>query len=271
MSSQRFAPRVTLTQVVILAIVLVFALGLALPATLQFCSAASRLRCVNNLNQLGLASHNYEQHFNRFPPGTVVESAKVPEDRLSFLTSLLPYLAQDTLYKRFDLKQGWESAANQAALSPVPEVYRCPAESRSGTEFAKMAHYVGIAGSGEGAATLPLKSARAGVFGYDRTTRLKDIKDGNSNPLLLLETGRENGPWTAGGPATVRGVDPDEETPIAKDGPFGMAHQFGGFRATANAAMADGSVRMLLPAKVSGAVLAALATIDGGEAPPGDW
>ena len=48
-------------------------------------------------------------------------------------------------------------------------------------------HYVGVAGVGADAATLPLSDPRAGVFGYDRKTSLRDIKDGHSTTMLLTE------------------------------------------------------------------------------------
>jgi hypothetical protein len=65
--------------------------------------------------------------------------------------------------------------------------------------------YIGIAGLGADAPTLAAKHPRSGVFGYDRTTKLDDIIDGTSQTMMLIETTRNHGAWTAGGPSSVRG------------------------------------------------------------------
>lgn len=72
-----------------------------------------------------------------------------------------------------------------------------------------------------------------------------------------------------------RASGPDDESPLAKNGAFGIVHSatranFAGVPARSNAAMADGSVRTLT-AKTSAELLRALATIAGGESVPADW
>ena len=62
-------------------------------------------------------------------------------------------------------------------------------------------HYIGIAGVGRDSPSLPEKHARAGVFGYDRKTRMADITDGAANTMMMAETALAIGPWIAGGPA----------------------------------------------------------------------
>ncbi len=43
--------------------------ALLLPAVQSACKAARRAQCINNLRQIGLASHNYESANGSFPPG----------------------------------------------------------------------------------------------------------------------------------------------------------------------------------------------------------
>jgi prepilin-type processing-associated H-X9-DG protein len=119
--------------------------------------------------------------------------------------------------------------------------------------------YIGIAGLGADAPTLAAKHPRSGVFGYDRTTKLDDIIDGASQTMMLIETTRNHRAWTAGGPSSVRGVDPATQPYIGRDRPFGGYHPGG-----ANVLMADGSVR-IVRAKVSPSVFEAMSTIAGRE------
>ena len=44
------------------------------------------------------------------------------------------------------------------------------------------------------------------MWGYDRRTRPEDVSRGLAETMLLAETALDNGPWTAGGPPTVRGI-----------------------------------------------------------------
>ena len=112
---------------------------------------------------------------------------------------------------------------------------------------------------------MPTSDPRAGIFGYDRSARLTDLKDGAATTLLLAETGVGNGLWTAGGPATVRGLDPASQPYI------GRARQFGGLHSGGvNVAFADGAVRFLKDT-IDPKVFEALSTIAGGEQLPPGW
>lgn len=233
------------------------------------------MQCQNHLKQIALAAHIHSDCHDRFPSGTVRESAPAPDDRLSLFVTLLPYVEASHLAAQVDKKQGWQASANQPVVTLAYRIYRCPSDPRTDPEHANIANYVGVAGAGGDAATLGAKHPRAGVFGYDRETAPKDIEDGKSNTLLFLETVSETGPWAAGGHRTVRGIEANDEAPVASKGAFGIVHggtswNWGRIQVLANAAMVDGSVRRLTP-KISGDVLAALATIAGGEEPPNAW
>ena len=57
---------------------------------------------------------------------------------------------------------------------------------------------------------------------------------------MATETGRDNGPWTAGGPPTVRGVDPADAPYIGPGRAFGGLHPGG-----LNVLFADGSAEFM--------------------------
>ncbi len=94
---------------------------------------------------------------------------------------------------------------------------------------------------------------------------MADITDGAGTTMLLAETTTANGPWTAGGPSTVRGLDPGRPPYIGNRGQFGGAHPGG-----AMVAFADGSVRFLRDS-IDPKVFEAISTIAGGESLPREW
>ena len=57
--------------------------------------------------------------------------------------------------------------------------------------------------------------------------RRADLTAGATQTLLTTETGRDNGPWTAGGSPTVRGLVPSEAPYIGPGRPFGGLHPHG--------------------------------------------
>ena len=83
--------------------------------------------------------------------------------------------------------------------------------------------------------------------------------------MILIETAQGQAPWSAGGPSSVRGVDPAARPYLGPGRPFGGYHPGG-----ANAAMADGSVRFVRDS-VDPRAFEALSTIAGGEAVPPGW
>jgi prepilin-type processing-associated H-X9-DG protein len=121
-------------------------------------------------------------------------------------------------------------------------------------------HYLGVAGIGPDAIHLPLDDPKAGVFGNERRVNEKDVKDGLATTLIVMETATDNGPWTAGGNPTVRGLDPYRSPYLGDHGQFSSRHR----PRVTNALFADGSVRSLSDA-INPQVLEALATIAGGE------
>jgi hypothetical protein len=249
--------------------------------------AAARSQCANNLKQLALGLHTYATAYplgpsNRetgpqLPAGTVFNTDLPPERRLSWVVEVLPFLEEDTLARRLDRKAPWDAAGNLPVTQAPLRFMWCPDWNReAGATPDYLTTYIGIAGLGPDAATLPAGDRNAGVFGYERRTALVDIKDGTANTLLILESAQNNGPWAQGGSATVRGLDPSTRPYLGNGRPFGGTHfsentlfshgkSFG-----CQAALADGSVRSFHEA-VGAETLEAAATIAGGEKRGSDW
>jgi hypothetical protein len=249
--------------------------------------AAARSQCANNLKQIALGLHNYADTYTpgqrangqtqKLPAGTVANPALPPERRLSWFVEVLPFVEQATLYQRLDPRKGWDDPSNELAVRTPLKMLRCPDWVREAEPVPPYwTAYLGVAGLGVDAATLPAGDRNAGVFGYDRRTSLAAIKDGTSNTLLVLESARDNGAWARGGPSTVRGLTPEVQPYLGTGRPFGGTHFaensiFGrGKSLGCNAALTDGSVRFFTES-ISPHVLEALATIAGGEKVGADW
>ena len=127
-------------------------------------------------------------------------------------------------------------------------------------------HYVGIAGVGHDAPLLPVGDPRIGFFGFDRLITFRDIADGSSNTIVIVETLRDVGPWIAGGYTTTRGL---ERPPyLGEDLDFDTAHRSSGFWSgwETNAAFLDGSARSFSENQaINPKTWKALVTIAGGE------
>jgi prepilin-type processing-associated H-X9-DG protein len=205
--------------------------------------------CTNNLRQIGTAIQVYSNHnVKTFPPGTVPNPALPPEQRLSWQASIVPYVAEGTpAHKKWEklagaiaAKEAWDAPAN-VSLHQNVALYLCPVFAHElAPDQVGLTSYIGIAGLGREAARLPLEDLKAGFFGYDRLLHPPDITASLAATMTAIETAQDNGPWPAGGTATVRGVEMDRDRYIGKGADFGGLHREG-----ANVLRADGSVHVV--------------------------
>jgi hypothetical protein len=223
---------------------------------------AERARCRNNLAQVGGALQSYHVLNNSFPCGTMPNDQLAPEDRLSWIAAIGSYAAGRSPMPRLDKTKAWSDAENHSIVVESFPWLLCPANQNTAeTGMPGLTHYVGIAGIGQKAATLPVGSPHIGVFGYNRSTSRDDIKAALNATMMVVETGSDNGPWAAGGRATVRGLDPSRLPYLGRSGQFSAMHS------TTNSLFADGSVRSLA-SSMDPRVFEAMATIVHGEDVP---
>ncbi len=207
--------------------------ALLLPAVQAAREAARRTQAANNLKQIGLACHNYHAAYNKWPENIVDDDG---EPLLSWRVQILPFIEQQALYEQFRLDEPWDSEHNLKLSETVLAVFTDP------SAITLPGYTVFQACIGEGLAFHP-----------DGDNAIRDMTDGTSNTIMVVETDASNAvPWAA--PDDVE-IDLDGDPRSI----MGHAHAGG-----CQVLFGDGSVRFISHA-VDKDLFKALLTRSGGE------
>jgi prepilin-type N-terminal cleavage/methylation domain-containing protein/prepilin-type processing-associated H-X9-DG protein len=198
----------TLIELLVVIAIIAILIGLLLPAVQKIRTAAERMRCVNNLKQIGLALHSYHDQKGSLPPAIAEPGAPayapVQYQYISWMTRILPFVEQQAAYKAMqddfatdaggNYKNGGDPFAGSHLLNPKPygmlgmvmNIYKCPSDAREylsaatdGLSAVAFTAYLGNNGTNV--------RALDGVLYWNSHVAFTDVTDGTSNTLMVGE------------------------------------------------------------------------------------
>ncbi len=195
----------TLIELLVVIAIIAILIGLLLPAVQKVREAASRMKCSNNLKQLGLGLHTYHDQAGKFPTlnegngGDRNTSPYGNENRNSGLMNILPNLEQTASYNVLSQPGTFGGNAirafgpirDTAAYTPYTtkfSVFVCPSNPPAAPIWGTSAWGARSYACSVGDTIVGIDSNATNRGMFARTgVRIADVTDGTSNTVQMAE------------------------------------------------------------------------------------
>jgi len=158
----------TLIELLVVVAIIAVLMALLLPAVQKVREAANRIRCGNNMGQVALAVHMYQNDYPTMPRNSTpnywgygitgaADANGVYHSSWSWLTKILPYIEQDALVKQYGLQNIPQYNTVLTAYAASIPSFQCPSDTylpgtftnraNTGGYLAGMTNYKGVSGS----------------------------------------------------------------------------------------------------------------------------
>jgi prepilin-type N-terminal cleavage/methylation domain-containing protein len=191
--SSRPTPRRAFTLIELLVVIAIIAIliGLLLPAVQKVREAAARMKCGNNLKQLGIAAHSCHDTRNGLPPYSAPDAVNVSTaaagqfqgKNYAGMAHLLPFMEQDNIYRAMSTS-GYAGGQYYQVVKP----YICPSDTTNNNGLCRTP-YGGANGWAASNYAMNFLAFGNGATGDVNFTAIMpaSFPDGLSNTVLFAE------------------------------------------------------------------------------------
>src|SRR5438105_3043090 len=139
-------PAFTLIELLVVIAIIAVLIGLLVPAVQKVREAAARTQCGNNLHQLAVAAHNYQDTNGTLPPCVLMNrNVSNPADYNqnfgpNWAVLILPYIEQDNMYQQVAASVISYPTTGDASWRSLRgnkiKTYLCPSDAGADVPFA---------------------------------------------------------------------------------------------------------------------------------------